>query len=229
MSNKHLVVFDIDGTLTDTACMDSQMYVATFMKYLGLKEINDNWEEYRYSTDSGFAVELFEKHANRVPKEEEIQRIKKSFTILLEEKIRSDPSCCRSLLGAETLFQRIKLLEHWDIVIATGCWLDSALLKLKYAELSCRQIPLACGDDHIERHEIIKVALERSKIHYQQKGYNTIVYVGDRLWDYKASQALEIQFIGVGSEFTQNKLVDIPIVENYLSDDFIKHLNHLPG
>lgn len=225
--NRHLVIFDVDGTLTQTACMDSQAYITAFKEYLHLSEINSNWHEYRYSTDSGFAIELFEKHFQRKPREEEIQAIKLKFVSLLNRQIDDDPNCCQPLPGALTLFQKIAILKNWDIAIATGCWSESATIKLKSANIKHVDIPMACADDHFERAEIIQVAHERAKISYLQSQYDNIIYVGDRLWDYKASQQLGVKFIGIGAEFLQEKYHHIPKFNDYLTDGFFDYLKHL--
>lgn len=221
----NLVIFDIDGTLTQTACLDSRTYSAAFMEYFGIDKINNNWAEYRYSTDSGFAIELFEKHVGRKPNLDEIQTIKNKFFNLLESQIRNNKLHCQPLLGAQTIFERIARLTCWDIAIATGCWRDSAFIKLKYANLPHHNIPLGCGDDHIERYEIINIAIERAKNHYKQKQYKTVVYVGDKHWDYKASQKLRVKFIGVGEEFALNERVDFPTIKDYSSNNLLMYLD----
>lgn len=81
------------------------------------------------------ALELFEKHVGRKPLESEIQVVKQKFFALLENNIKADPALCQPLLGATTLFKRIVALGDWDIGIATGCWRDSAILKLKYVNV----------------------------------------------------------------------------------------------
>lgn len=224
MDNKNLVIFDIDGTLTDTVCFDSDAFISIFMNYLNLKEINSNWDEYRYSTDSGFTLELFEKHINRPPSEIEIAELKQKFFAILEKIITDDPNSCRPIPGANHVFAKIKNLGNWDIAIATGCWLGSATMKLKYAALSYKDIPIACGDDHIERSEIIKIAIGRAKLQYQRNAYSKIIYVGDRMWDYHAAKKLNLNFIGVGNELANAKISAIPIINNYLSDSFFTHL-----
>lgn len=99
-------------------------------------------------------------------------------------------------------------------------------MKLNYADIKPAGIPIACGDDHIKRHEIIKTAFNRARVHYQRERYNTVVYVGHRLWDYHASQKLNIKFIGVGNEFLKSEL-NIPRIDNYISDDLINYLHRL--
>lgn len=229
MLNKNLVIFDIDGTLTQTVCFDSEIFTQTFMDYLNINEINTNWHEYRYSTDSGFTLELFEKHINRLPSVTEVQELKHKFFGLLEQMIIKDSNCCMPVLGADQLFPKIKNLGNWDIAIATGCWLTSAIMKLTHANLPHKNIPLASGDDHIERSEIINIVIDRSKSHYQKEHYNQVVYVGDRMWDYRAATKLGLNFIGIGKEFVDSGLTTIPLINDYLGNHFFDCLHNFAG
>lgn len=79
---------------------------------------------------------------------------------------------------------------------------------------------LTCSDDHLERYEIINIAINRAKQHYQQARYNKIVYVGDRRWDYHAAQKINIGFVGIGSELTEQNLI-APLVKNYEANMFL--------
>ncbi len=223
--SSNLVIFDIDGTLTQTGGVDLNAFTQAFIEYFEVDKINNNWAEYCYSTDSGIAMELFEKYLYRKPSVEEMQAIKNKFFDLLELQIRNNNSHCRPLLGAQTIFGRIAALSNWDIAIATGCWRGSALIKLRHAGLPYHNIPLGCADDDMERYEIINIATQRAKKHYQQEQYKTIVYVGDRFWDYRASQKLGINFIGVGEEFFAGKPVDFPVVQDYSSNNILIFLN----
>jgi len=219
-----LIIFDIDGTLTDTVCMDADIFFNTFMKYLGIEQLNNNWDEYRYSTDSGLALELFEKHIGRAPIDKELYGIKEDFFRALLNKIEQEPACCTSIPGAEFLLQQILQTKHWDTAIATGGWQKSALMKLRHAKIDHQGTPIATGDDHIERHEIIKIAIERAKQHYSKNSYDRIIYVGDREWDYKAAQYLGIGFIGMGHALRKTHF-NIPMMRDYRDGHFLDLLN----
>ena len=223
MSN-NLVIFDIDGTLTNTVCMDSDIFLNAFMNHLNINELNSNWYEYKYSTDSGFALEIFENHVGRLPADEEIDVIKEDFFNSLLSKITQNPASCDPVSGAETIFNEVLKTQRWDTAIATGGWEKSALMKLKYASIDYQNSPVASSDDHIERHEIIKVAIERSKQHYNKKLYDYVVYIGDRHWDYKAAQELGIGFIGIGDELRKAQLKE-PIIDNYINGSLVSLLN----
>src|SRR5262249_31477088 len=132
----NLIIFDIDGTLTNTVSMDSDIFLNAFIDYLNIDKLNSNWHEYKYSTDSGFALEIFEKHIGRSPTDKEVSDIKKDFFNSLSNKIKQSPSCCVPIDGAQTVFSEILKIQHWDTAIATGGWEKSALIKLKHASIN---------------------------------------------------------------------------------------------
>ena len=49
----NLVMFDIDGTLTQTCAVDAACYVEAVMEVTGLRAISTDWASYRHTTDSG--------------------------------------------------------------------------------------------------------------------------------------------------------------------------------
>ncbi len=226
MKNENLVIFDIDGTLTQTVHFDSEAFSKAFIECLNLNEINTNWHEYRYSTDSGFTLELFQKHINRPPSSAELKDLQQKFFSLLEEMMIKNPDCCRPVLGADLLFSKIQNIGNWDIAIATGAWQTSAIMKLTHANLPFKNIPLASSDDHIERSEIINIVINRSKAHYKNAYYKNIIYVGDRMWDYRAATHLGLNFIGIGEELANAKITALTITD-YLSNHFLNYLKEI--
>jgi len=129
--NKYLVIFDIDGTLTQTVCSDSEAYKSAFKNYFKVDKTNDNWDGYRYSTDSGLAIELFEKHLNRSPEDDEIKVIKNNFISLFESNVRNNRALCRPLPGADIDYKKVKCTlksgeEAWVYVSKENCNTDKA-------------------------------------------------------------------------------------------------------
>jgi beta-phosphoglucomutase-like phosphatase (HAD superfamily) len=58
----HLVMFDIDGTLTETMKVDEECFVRSFMDVFGFSDIDTDWSHYRHTTDSGI-LRTFTLHA----------------------------------------------------------------------------------------------------------------------------------------------------------------------
>jgi len=47
----NLILFDIDGTLTQTNAVDSEVLTDVLQKELDIAYLNNNWTDYKYSTD----------------------------------------------------------------------------------------------------------------------------------------------------------------------------------
>ena len=84
------------------------------------------------------------------------------------------------------------------MAIATGGWLGSAELKLEYAGFDWNAIPIATSSDCLTREGIMQIAETRAKSQGSISKFLTKIYVGDAVWDVKASKSLGYEFIGVG-------------------------------
>lgn len=221
----NLIVFDIDGTLTNTNCVDSQLFEKAILKHLNINAIDTQWHNYKYSTDTGILIEIFQSVLNREIEAKDIELIQNIFVNYLSDAFKSDSSQCLPLAGAGNIFSRIEA-QGWDIAIATGGWNRSATLKLKTAGIYNQSIPIAHSDDHIEREEIISIAISRAKKHYKRDMYSTIFYVGDRSWDKKAAENLNIGFIGVGDELKEMAGTVYLHMDDYTTNTLIDYLTH---
>jgi len=57
---------------------------------------------------------------------------------------------------------------------------------------------LATSVNSISRVGFVKEAIEKAKSYYKKDSFNRIIAVGDGVWDLKAAQELQLDFIGVG-------------------------------
>lgn len=221
----NLIVFDIDGTLTNTFQTDTIFFEKAITDAVPSIKLIRDWHSYTYSTDSGFLLEIFHENLARKPFAQEIQAIKNVFLSYLDQAFRDDSTSCLPIPGAHHVFAKIQVAApDWDVAIATGCWEKSALLKLDIAKIPFLSIPLAHADDSIKREEIIQIAMQRAKTRYNRKNYGKIVYVGDRLWDKAAADKLEIDFIGVGPVFAAIKNQQFLQIQDYVSDELLNYL-----
>ena len=67
-----IVVFDIDGTLTQTNDADTDCFVRALKDCFALHDIETDWSGYTHSTDAGIMEELFQRHFKRNPSNVEI-------------------------------------------------------------------------------------------------------------------------------------------------------------
>ena len=225
MTNK-LIIFDIDGTLTKTNDVDSVLFEKAILDILPIYSLDTNWANYKYSTDAGIITEIIQSHFNRAPYASEIESIKNRFFSYLTSTFSDDPSHCLPINGAQVIFKKLFKLE-WDIVIATGGWETSALLKLRSANIPHQTIPIAHSDDHMERKNIISIAIERSQNHYKKCDYTKVIYVGDRLWDKCAAMDLGIGFIGIGDDLGKLAEKDFVYISDYVDMKLENYLLNL--
>lgn len=211
----NLIIFDIDGTLTQTNDVDSRCFAKAIKDILQITELNTDWASYQYSTDSGLLNEICTAFFQRLPLDEEVGLIKTQFVHYLKQAWLEDKTLYSPVPGALTLFGQITNLSHWHVALATGGWKESALFKLASAEIPHYPLPKAYADDHIERTEIIKAAIKQAKMIYSISQYQRVIYVGDKAWDERAADLLQIEFIGVGQEFNDRQRTERLFIDTY--------------
>jgi phosphoglycolate phosphatase-like HAD superfamily hydrolase len=183
---RHLVVFDVDGTLTRTVRVDDRCYAQALEEQLGAP-IDTDWTRYRFATDTGIATEAFEHRRGRPPTEGEMAALRDRFLALLRaaaEPIREVPGAC-ALLSA------LRRRRDVAVAIATGCWRASALWKLSAAGIDVEGVAMATADDATSREEILRAAMRRAGPSVRA------TYVGDRPWDLNASRVVGAGFVGI--------------------------------
>jgi len=189
----NLFVFDIDGTVTNTVEIDDICFVQTFKDLFQLELKETDWSTYLQATDTGLTNEIFERYIQRLPSEEELRKIKFHFTSLVLQRAQE----IVEVKGAVDHVNKLNSAEDSYVAFATGGWKDTAHIKLKRVGLSLLDFPHATSNDHSNRVQLIELAIERSKKHYQIDSFDKITYIGDGVWDFKATKELGIDFIGV--------------------------------
>jgi len=193
-----LAIFDIDGTLTNTNNVDDECFVTAFSELLGIDDIDTDWAAYPHTTDSGITQHVFQERFGRNPEPMELDKFKGSFVNMLAEQYQADGSSFAEVAGASLAVGRLKKDSAWAVAIATGCWRDSALLKLNAAKIDTEQIPAAYAEDGLSREEILKAALSQSLEQYRVSRFEKVVSVGDGVWDVRTAARLNFAFLGVG-------------------------------
>lgn len=63
----HLVMFDIDGTLTETMKIDEECFVRSLAEIHGFTGVETDWSRYKHTTDSGIFHEIHLARIGRFP------------------------------------------------------------------------------------------------------------------------------------------------------------------
>ncbi len=196
---KNLVLFDIDGTLTESNQLDSICYVEVVKRVLGIDHVDDDWSHYHHVTDSGVLAEIYQKHFSEDISEAVVSEFKEQFLRTIRNKLRSTSAGMRPVPGAPEALGILRKSDEWLIALAGGCWRESAEMKLQHARMKLNDIPIFSADDAIARTEIISKAIDTMLTTAGLDRFGRIVYVGDGIWDLKASRELDIAFLGIGA------------------------------
>src|SRR5438132_14176538 len=86
-----LVMFDIDGTLTQTYQADEACFVQALREIFGFTDINTDWASYPHCSDSGILEALFQLRLGRSPLRTEISTFQAHFVSLLTDAIAIQP------------------------------------------------------------------------------------------------------------------------------------------
>lgn len=194
-----LAIFDIDGTLTNTNKVDDECFVRAFAETYEITKMSTDWAAYPHTTDSGIAFHVLFEKFGREPNDAELDRLRERFMDLMRQRCRLASSAFAEIAGASVALSRLKREPDWALAIATGCWRESALLKLAAAKLEVAEIPAGYAEDGLSRESILKAAVSRSLIRYRESGFEKIVSIGDGVWDVRAARREEFAFLGVGT------------------------------
>ena len=190
-----LVIFDIDGTLTETTKVDEECFVRSLADVCGFHDVDTDWLGYQHATDSGIFQEIYEARAGRLPSLIEISRFRQHFVGLLAETSSKTPFA--SVTGASLLLSRLAGSAEHRVALATGGWRDSARIKMASAGLRYDDYPAASSDDALDRESIIRLSMRRAAEWHG--GFSHVVYIGDGIWDARACRSMDIPFIGIGA------------------------------
>ena len=191
-----LVIFDIDGTLTQTTEADEECFVRSLAEVCGFGEVDTDWSHYKHATDSGILQEIYEAHAGRPPSPAEVSRFRQHFVGLLAQV--SSEAAFAAVTGAPLVLSRLADSAAHRVALATGGWRDAARLKMTSAGLSYDAYPAASNDDALDRESIIRLSMQRAAKRYGRLG--STVYVGDGVWDARACRNVGIPFIGIATD-----------------------------
>jgi len=189
----HAVIFDIDGTLLESAAVDDALYREAVREVLGDVQLRSSLHAYDYVTDAGVFAQILEDNAIQTEKDAQLE-IKEYFVNALRSHVeRNGPFV--EIPGASDLLQSLRKSAAHAVAIATGGWRESAEFKLQSAGLNYSDFPLATANDHHERTGIMEIALSQLGTEFE-----SITYYGDGPWDREACAALDWRFIPVGPE-----------------------------
>ena len=225
----NLVMFDMDGTLTDTFSLDENCYVLAIEQALGLQAVVTDWESYPHASSSYCLEAIVSQARGHAPTDDESRAVQRRMIQLMEELYLAKGRETREIPGAATCVQALLAAGH-AVAIASGDWESTARHKLTTARIPFEQLPAAfCDASHV-RTEIMRAALARAADHYRQSSFERVIYVGDGAWDVRACRELNWPLVGIGRDGHGERLRRLgvtQVVPDYTRfDAFVTALAH---
>ncbi len=191
------IIFDIDGTLTNTTQVDDDCFLAAYQETFQVDTTDHYCGDFKHVTDWGITEELTQRKLNRLPTEAEYAQMILNFEQQLIRTKSEHPDWFHEVPGARIFFEY--MLEHpeYKVALATGCWEVSALFKLNAAGITLPE-GIAFGHSNHEksREDITRHALKQLRKQHPEEP-ESIVYLGDGIWDFHTCNNLGIPLIGV--------------------------------
>ena len=194
-------MFDIDGTLVQSYEFDEQIYACAVEQVIGFK-IDRDWSQYENVTDVGILNELIELHDLNMQKETILHKVKSIFIREVSNHISKNPT--QEIPGAISFINKLSDLDKVIVSFATGGWYETAVLKLNSAGFDYSTDIISSSNDHFKRTKIM--ALSRAR-HSAYSDANC-TYFGDGIWDKKACEELNFNFVLVGNRTTHSQRIN---------------------
>jgi phosphoglycolate phosphatase-like HAD superfamily hydrolase len=192
-----LVIFDIDGTLTDTNGVDDECYRAAVAGALEIQPDAIDWSGAAHVTDSEIFDWLCRAHRRGVADDSIKASARSQFVARLTAALEREPHRFASIAGAASAINALSD-AGWRVAIATGGWGPSARLKLRAAGIQVPDTAFACADDAASRVDIVRLAWSRAEAVYRCT-FDRVVAVGDAMWDVRTAAELGLPFVGIGT------------------------------
>lgn len=191
------IIFDIDGTLSNTTQVDDDCYLAAYQETFQADTRDHYCGDFKHVTDWGITEELTQRKLNRLPTDAEYEQMISNFEQQLAQSKTAHPERFNEIPGAKAFFEFMLTQPQYGIGLATGCWETSALFKLNAVGI---ELPpgIAFGHSNHDksREGITRHAIQQLKAQYPEEP-ESIIYFGDGLWDFHTCNNLGLPLIGI--------------------------------
>ena len=197
--NPTLLLFDIDGTLLDTAGAGAGALLDAAEAVLEVSRDELPPLDLAGATDKSVVRKLFE-DANQDPDASRVEAFHSIYLERLRERMNDDSFRGALLPGVEALLDRLRCEQHFILGLLTGNMRAGAQIKLERFGIHEHFLDGGFGDDAELRHEIGAIAVQRlasaTGLAYAPQ---QVVVIGDTPKDIACAEAIGARCVAVAT------------------------------
>jgi len=211
MSNKSVIVLDIDGTLTDSVGQHQAAFKQAISSF-PFENLDTNWGGYRHHTDTGIFTEAWARGGMKdVPPFGELEsRYEQAYDAVTRQSQVTEIDGARKFLDTVS--------DQWIVVFATGSLAYGARHKLSVLGVSAADHVVVTASEYHTREELVEKAVQRGCDLHDVSQPQKVLSIGDGIWDLKTAEHLGYDFLGIGTGPKADQLRDLAAV---VYDDFV--------
>lgn len=194
-----LLIFDIDGTITHLDGATSRAYLRAFKKIYGVEPVTEGLSMHG-RTDPLIFRECFERSGLKGDWRAGYEAFKPHYLADLPDSIRTSERARLHVGVRELLAALAEAPDEFALALGTGNMEAGARVKIGHFELNDYFPVGGYGDEHEERHLILRDAVNVSALHYGKSftPENTWV-IGDTEHDVRGAQRIGVRALGVAT------------------------------
>ena len=197
---KHILVLDIDGTLTDTVALHQRAFLGA-MQALALPTLDTDWGAYPHHTDTGILRHALACNGRPAPSAALLAAFEQDLARRFRAEMSAAPTPAAPIHEIPGAADFVRWLEgsDWAVVFATGGVRAVSGLKLEAVGIPYAAQALFTASEEPARDALVARAVAWARLTYPDTREGVVVSMGDGRWDLDVAQQLGLRFLGVGA------------------------------
>lgn len=196
----HILVLDIDGTLTDTVALHQRAFLGA-MQALALPALETDWGAYPHHTDTGILRHALAMNGRAEPSAGQLMAFEQDLARRFLDELAAAPTPAAPIQPIPGAADFVHGLADsaWAVVFATGGVRAVSGVKLQAAGIPFSDAALFTASEEPARDALVARAIAHARRAHPQTRNGVVVSMGDGLWDLQVARQLGLRFLGVGS------------------------------